>query len=323
MKLKKSKRRRSKQSRRKPSPGMTLEEFFDRFSDNHTAERWFEQVRWGDDFVDWHCPRCGGMDKLRVNKRRQPLPYWCGHCRRHFSVRINTVMQGSKLDYRKWAIAIYVLITNPKGVSSVQMYEKLGITQRSAWYLDHRIREAFAQKRKRYAGPVEVDETYIGGKGNKGNKSGRGPVGKLIVVGMRDRKTTQIQAKVIPNTKRKTLQRFVLDRIATATRVYTDQHAGYVGLPNHQSVAHRREFRRGDVHTNGIEGFWSMLKRMNVTYYPISGKHLQRYVNEAAGRNNIRHLSVEEQMKLMFRGMIGKRLRYRELTGRKRRRRKR
>ena len=261
--------------------------------------------------------------KLRENKRRQPLPYWCGQCRRHFSVKINTVMHGSNLSYRKWALAIYAMITNPKGVSSTRMHRKLGITQRTAWYLDHRIREAFANGLERYCGPVEVDETYIGGKGNKRGKSGRGPVGKHIVAGVRDRKTKRVQARVIPNTKRKTLQRFVLDRIHNATKVYTDQHAGYVGLPNHKSVTHRREFRRGNAHTNGIEGFWSMLKRMNATYYPISGKHLQRYVNEATGRNNLRGLPVEEQMRMVASGMVGKRLRYRELTGRKRLRRKR
>ena len=232
-------------------------------------------------------------------------------------------MQGTKLGYQTWAIAIYLVTTNLKGVSSMKLHRDLEITQKSAWHLAHRLRKAFENGEPLFTGPVEADETYIGGKRKNMPKSkrakltGRGAVGKAIVVGTKDRETNRVAARVVENTEKPTLQGFVGQHTAPGATVYTDESKSYEGMDfDHEAVNHSAgEYVRGMAHTNGIESFWSMLKRgYQGTFHHFSEKHLDRYVGEFAGRHNIREKDTEDQMGHLAKEMAGKRLRYHDLT---------
>ena len=299
--------------------GLTLVELSRMFPDDATAERWFTEQRWPE---GPHCPYCGSTN-IQSGAKHKTMPYRCREkeCAKRFSVRTKTPMEASNLGFQVWAIALYQAITNLKGVSSMKLHRDLGITQRSAWFLAHRLREAWKNHGAQFAGPVEVDETYIGGKEknkhtHKKIKAGRGTVGKMIVVGAKDRATNAVSAAVVSNTDAKTLQGFVADHTAKVATVYTDDHGGYQGMPfKHETVNHGvGEFVDGMAHINGIESFWSMLKRAHKgTFHQISPKHLQRYVDEFAGRHGVRELGTLDQMQSVVAGMVGKRLMYREL----------
>ena len=253
--------------------GISLLEITRLFPDNETAERWFADNRWSGDIS---CPHCESTE-VQANAPHPTMPYRCRakDCRKRFSVKTGTVMQSSKLGYRIWAIAIYLSLTSLKGVSSMKLHRDLSITQKSAWHLAHRIREGFYDNIAPFGGPVEVDETYLGGReankhDHKKLKAGRGTVGKTIVAGAKDRETNRINATVIGNTDKSTLHGFVEDNAVSGATVYTDDHKGYTGLPfKHESVKHSEgEYVKGDTHTNGIEGFWATLKRAPQGYLP-------------------------------------------------------
>jgi transposase-like protein len=300
--------------------GMSLVELFELFPDDATAEAWFELQRWGKQIC---CPRCGSVRYSKV-KNRRPMPYRCKDCRKHFSVKIGTVMEASNLSYQKWALAIYLIASSLKGVSSMKLHRDLKIRQPSAWHLAQRIRQGFTDGNKRMVGPVEADETYVGGKRRNMPKSrrkelhGRGPVGKVAVAGIKDRATNQVSATVVPATDSAILQGFVRDQVEAGAKVYTDDALAYDGLVDfgHESVKHSvAEYVRGNVHTNGIESFWSMFKRGHKgVYHKMSPKHLHRYVTEFVGRHNMRDFHTLQQMSLIVHGMDQKRLRYRDLV---------
>jgi len=255
------------------------------------------------------------------------MPYWCTDCRSYFSVKTGTPLAHSNISLRKWAIAIYLCLTSLKSVSSMKLHRDLNVSQKTAWFMLHRIREAWMPPDDdKFNGPIEVDETYMGGKrrnmSNAHRKgladAGRGPVGKVAVVGAKDRETGEVRAEVVASTDKPTLQGFVGDVAEKGATVYTDEAAAYEGMPNveHNTVNHSvSEYVDGQVHTNGIESFWSMLKRAYAgTFHKISPKYLNRYIQEFAGRHNVRESDTLEQMREVVWRLTGRSLGYRRLT---------
>ena len=298
--------------------GMTLLELYEKFPTEAAAERWFIATRWPDGLC---CPLCGS---LSVQKRttHPTMPYRCRDCKRFFSVKTGTCMHASNLGYRKWAIAIYLMNTGIKGTSSLKLHRDLGITQKAAWHLSHRIREAWNKQNDPFTGPAEVDEVYIGGKESNKHASkklhaGRGAVGKVPVVGIKDRGSNQVAAAVAGGTDKKTLHGYIAAHVKPGSPVFTDEHKAYAGLLNHKAVKHSvGQYVKDQAHTNGIESFWALLKRGYYgTYHKMSPKHLQRYVDEFSGRHNARRMDTAQQMEGVAKGMDRKRLRYRELVG--------
>ena len=297
--------------------GITIFELNEMFPDEKAAREWFESLVWSD---GRYCPRCGSTRTHEASHKHSP--YRCTDCRAYFSVKTGTLTEGSNLPLRKWAFAIYLETTSLKGISSMKLHRDIGVTQKTAWFMLHRIREAcFDHHRAVFAGPVEVDETYMGGiEGNKHahkkQRLGRGGVGKSVVIGAKDRATNQVRAEVVEGTDAETLQGFVTDHAAPGATVYTDEAAAYKGMPfEHESVRHSAgEYVKEMAHTNGIESFWATLKRAHKgVYHKISPKHLDRYVQQFAGKHNARDANTIAQMEDVVAGLLGKRLMYCDL----------
>ena len=286
------------------------------------SQQWFTEQRWPNGVC---CPACGSLN-VQTGCKHKTMPYRCREkeCALKFSVKTGTVMEGSKIGYQDWIIASFEIMTSLKSVSSMKLHRDLGITQKSAWFLAQWLRVALSQDGAMFAGPVEVDETYFGGKrrnmSNAKRKeladTGLGAVGKVAVVGVKGRATKQVSAKVFTSTDKETLQGFVREHAEPGATVYSDDALAYESLPfNHATVKHSlSEYVKGDVHTNGIESLWSMLKRAHKgTFHKLSPKHLDRYIQEFAGRHNLREQDTIEQLAAISGGMDGKRLRYRTL----------
>ena len=235
-------------------------------------------------------------------------------------------MQNSKIPLSKWAIAIYLCLTSLKSISSMKLRRDIGVSQPTAWFMLHRIREAWARETPGgFSGPVEADESYFGGRrrnmSNAKRKAlqdtGRGAVGKTAVVGIKDRKTNQVRAKVVERTDTKTLQGFVRNNVDPDAIVYTDDALAYDGVVRwHESVRHSvGEYVRDMAHTNGVESFWATLKRAHKgTFHRLSPKHLNRYVQEFAGKHNLRESGTLDQMRDTVARLVGRRLLLRELV---------
>ena len=244
--------------------GLTFKAVAEMFNTEEKAETWFTAQRWPEGVT---CPFCQSKE-VSPRPTRKPQPFLCRACRKDFSVKTKTVLHSSKISLSNWAIGFYLFMTNIKGVSSMWLYRELGISQKAAWHMAHRIREALDDTGGKFAGPVEADETYVGGKEtnkheNKKLKSGRGTVGKTPVVGVIDRETNQIRTEVVERTDKDTLQDFVIRHTEDGATVYTDEAVAYRGLPRyHEAVAHGAgEYVRGMAHTNGLESHWALFDR--------------------------------------------------------------
>ena len=290
------------------------------FPDQDTCFAWLEQVRWNGTPI---CAHCGSSDRVNPPKRSKPHHRWCGHCRKDFTVTTGTIMHATKTPLQNWIVAIYSVMTARKGVSAMQLSKELGVQYRTAWYMLHRIREACASGEFKLDTVVEMDEVYIGGKeknkhGSKKLKAGRGPVGKTPVMGARERGGKTV-AKPVANADGETARDFARDAVKPGATIYTDESTIYNRLPfDHEAVNHSaKEYVRGNVHSNGIESVWAVLRRsIHGTWHHVSAKHLHRYVNEASMRLNNGNCEVDtiDRMDALVREIGGKRIAYRELT---------
>ena len=250
--------------------GLSLPELLRLFSDDAKAEAWFADARWP---AGVQCPNCDSM-RVQSGAADKTMSYRCRDCRKRFSVRTGTVMAASNLGFQVWILAIYLLTTGIKGTSSMKLHRDLGVTQRTAWYLAHRIHSMWQADDFLLTGPVEADETYIGDKETNKHESkklhaGRGTVGKTPVTGVKDRSTKVVWAQVTRPVDRATVQEFVEEHVDPDATLYTDESSAYDGWPKREAVRHSvGEYVQEQAHTNGIESFWALLKRGLLWHVP-------------------------------------------------------
>jgi transposase-like protein len=314
----------------------TLLEAVKFYSDPENCRRHMIEVRWLDGVV--RCPTCGS-EKVTFLAAANLYKCYGRHPRQKFSLKVGTVFEDSPIGLDKWLPVVWLLANAKNGISSYEVARSIGVTQKSAWFMLHRIRKAmtarsFVQLGGSQGGPVEVDEVFIGPKPQKMHRARRLKMqtalkgsgsGKTIVMGMLDRDSRQVRAKVVPNVKRETLQNAILSEIEKGSTVYTDGYPAYDNLAArnyiHETVNHVEEYVRGEVHTQGIENFWSLLKRgLTGTYVAVEPFHLDRYVTEQVFRFNNRAtkdnpLNDADRFMIALSQITGKRLTYAELTG--------
>jgi transposase-like protein len=311
----------------------TLQQAIQYFSDDENCRNFMISARWLDGIV--RCPRCGSEKVAWLAKAKL---YFCSvkHPKQKFSLKVGTVLEDSPIGLDKWFPAMWLLSNCKNGASSYELSRDLGVTQKTAWFMLHRIRAAMKNNSLRKlgstGGPVEVDEVFVGGNLKKMHadrrlklKNAMGRDHKTAVVGMLDRDAREVRTKVIPNVKRETLQSEILRQVQGAGTVYTDGYVSYENLNApafiHETVNHVDEYVRGQVHTQGIENFWSLLKRtLNGTYVAVEPFHLDAYADEQCFRYNNRAtkdnpLNDADRFKLAVSQIAGKRLTYAELTG--------
>ena len=271
------------------------------------------------------CPVCGSTT---VGFLKNQLRWQCSvrHPKRQFSVKVGTIMEDSPIGLDKWLPAIWMLQNSKNGISSCEIARALGVTQKTAWFLLHRIRLAQQGKQGgKFAGEVEVDETFIGGKARNMHKSkrdrvitGTGGKDKTVVLGMMER-GGDVRAMVVDNRRKKELQAQVREHVEAGAAIFSDELKSYEGLSadyQHAVINHAVEYVNGNVHTNAMENFWSLLKRgLHGTYISVEPFHLFRYIDEQACRFNNRKMTDAERFDLGVRQIVGKRLTYAELTG--------
>jgi len=307
-----------------------------RFHDADKAREHLESIRWPNGPI---CPHCGAFDRIsKLNgKAHRPGVYDCGHCRDQFTVTVGTVFERSKVGLDKWLLAAALMASSKKGISSKQVERMLGVTYKTAWFMTHRLREAMKSPAGILGGGgkiVEVDETYVGGKernkhSSKRSRAGTGGAGKQVVFSLIER-GGNVVSQHVTTVNGKSLKPIIKAQVDAASSVMTDEHGAYVGLGNHferhGSVGHYAgEYVRGNIHTNTIEGFFSILKRGIIgTFHHVSPQHLQRYATEFDFRYNHRETRVKvdgkwakagysdaERTTELLKGISHKRLTYR------------
>jgi len=299
-------------------------ELMKKFPDDDSARLYLEEKRWNGKPV---CPKCGGIESQYKQKRDGKAGYYrCHHCKLVYTVRTGTIFERSHVSLDKWLFAFYLVLTSRKGISSLQLSKEIGVRQATAWFMQHRIREACEDDNDSNGflrGIIEADETYIGGKesnkhDSKKLKAGRGTVGKMAVLGMRER-GGNFKGKVLEDTTANTIQAELNAVIADGSILCTDEHRSYIGNKfTHVAVNHSaKQYIDGMAHTNGIESVWAVLKRgFYGTYHSFSKKHLQRYVNEFGFRLNDGNVKVHtmDRMDALLRKAFGRRLSYASLV---------
>ncbi|HEV2331070.1 MAG TPA: IS1595 family transposase [Verrucomicrobiae bacterium] len=299
----------------------TLAEAIKYFADADKALNFVAAVRWPGGKTK--CPACKSEDVGFLATRR----LWkCRECAKQFSVKVGTIFEDSALGFDKWLPAFWMIVNAKNGISSCELARALGVTQKTAWFMLHRIRLAIQNgSMDKLSGDVEADETYIGGNGRFMSKArrektipARGWAGKEIVMGLLERKG-KVRLKHITNAKRPTVHGEIRQHVTKGSNVFTDALRSYNGLNQdyvHEVIDHAKEYVRGNVHTNGLENFWSLLKRtIRGTYVSIEPFHLFRYLDEQAFRFNERENTDSGRFLRGIVGIIGKRLEYAKLIG--------
>jgi transposase-like protein len=319
----------------------TLQEAIKYYSDEANCIRTVAEMRWPN---GPSCPACGHMQHYWLESQKR---WKCKECWKQFSVKLGTIFEDSPISLEKWLIALWMLCNCKNGVSSYEIARTIGVTQKSAWFMLQRLRLALQDRQTTKLGgsgsEVEVDESYIGGKVRNMHKSRKTRMskarsqirnadatvserywGKTAVMGMLDREQRKVRATVVPNVRRETLQNKIFNEIEHGTKLYTDSAVAYDSLANkyaHEIVNHLEGYVRGRVHTNGLENFWSLLKRgLNGTYVAVEPFHLFRYVDEQMFRYNNRgsrerKISDCDRFELALSQIAGKRLTFAEVTG--------
>ncbi len=306
---------------------ITLIEAIRYFADPDICLNFMVSLRWPDGVV---CPRCGSrtvtfLANARVWKCRVK------HDKQKFSAKAGTIMEDSPISLEQWWPAVWLIVNCKNGISSYELHRALGVTQKTAWFMLHRIRLAMQNGTfEKMSGQVEADETYIGGLARNMHKdkrekkiTGTGGSGKTAVMGLLERhgldKTSKVRAKVVPNTQRETLQGEVRNAVEPGSEVFTDAYVSYKGLDPeyvHQVIDHAEAYVNGHIHTNGIENFWSLLKRaIKGTYVSVEPFHLFRYLDEESFRFNERKVTDSERFIEVASSVVGRRLTYQALTG--------
>lgn len=284
----------------------TLPQMFAAFPTEQSAIDHLTAIRWANGKF---CPLCGNADERKIGTLTGTNTHKCYACRKRFSIKVGTIFQDTKLPLRTWFAAIWMITNHPKGIASTTLATDLGITQKTAWFVLHRLRHAARTDsfNAPLSGEVEIDETFVGGREHNkhaskktGNKRGHSVELKTVVMGLVER-GGEVRAGVIDNTRAGTLRPIVESNVAKGSTVYTDEHQGYNDLRHdydHQRVNHRKgEYARGAASTNGVESIWALFKRQYVgTHHWISPKHMDAYLNEMTFRLNRRHLDKGQRV---------------------------
>jgi transposase-like protein len=305
----------------------SLQEAIIYFSDADRCQAYAIKLRWRNGAIS--CPRCGSIEHSYISTRR----FWfCKGCKKQFTIKVGTIMEDSPISLDKWMTAAWLICNCKNGISSYEIARDLRLTQKTAWFLDHRIRAAMQSGSfDKLSGEIEADETFIGGKARNMHKAkraaritGTGGKDKTAVMGILER-GGKVKTKVIPNRKKNALQSEIRKHVEAGSALYTDALLSYDGLAAefaHQVVDHAVQYVDGKIHTNGLENFWSLLKRgINGTYVSIEPFHLFRYLDEQAFRYNNRKddtgepLNDSERFEMVMGNVFGKRLTWNQLTG--------
>jgi transposase-like protein len=303
----------------------TLQQAIKYFSDEQVCIDTIAALRWPKGPV---CPNCAGTGHYYLATQKR---WKCKGCKKQFSVKVGTIFEDSPISLDKWLVALWMLVNCKNGISSYEVARDLGITQKSAWFVMHRLRLALHDKTfGKLGGEVEADETYIGGAARfmhadkkKRLKGATGWVGKTAVMGVLERKG-KVRTSVLPNVYRSTLQDKVKENVELGSKVFTDASSGYTGLHAeyiHNVIDHAQAYVKGNIHTNGLENFWSLLKRgLKGTYISAEPFHLFRYLDEQSFRFNNRatkdnFVDDADRFELALSQVAGKRLTFAEVTG--------